>query len=81
MAKRKQPSATDRRQLAAEALIVWFGGFGRANDELQPEFLTWKEYTPLEQMRTLKAAEAVIAALDGGTTCSSKKTAAAQPSA
>ena len=50
----------------AEALIMWFDGFSRLDDKLLPSTATWEFYSPLEQMRALKAAEAVIGVMQGG---------------
>ena len=64
MAKRKK-SKVDKRQAVAEALIVWFEGFGYLHDTLEPTPAKWPQFSPLEQMRALKAAEAAIEAAKG----------------
>ena len=65
MSKRAK-ATTDMRQAVAEALIVWFEQFSWLYDDLKPAGATWKDYSPLEQMRALKAAEAVIGVMEKG---------------
>lgn len=62
--KRRAKINQDVRQSVAEAIIVWFDGFSDINDDLKPSTATWKDYSPIEQMRALKAAEAAIEALE-----------------
>ena len=67
MSKRtKKDTSADLRQRAAEALIPWFDGFGCLDDNLQPASAKWEDYAPLEQMRALKAAEAVLRVTGNG---------------
>ena len=47
----------------AKVLIVWFEGFGYLHDNLLPSTATWDEFSPKEQLRALKAANAVVDAL------------------
>ena len=65
MSKRTK-ATTDMRQAVAEALIVWFEQFGDLRDNLKPTSFVWKDYSPIEQMRALKAAEAVIGVMEKG---------------
>jgi hypothetical protein len=62
----KKDTSANLRQRVAEALIVWFDGFSRLDDKLLPSTATWEFYAPLEQMRALKAAEAVLRVFNKG---------------
>ena len=66
MPRKRKRAAGDMRQAVAEVLIVWFEGFSSIHDNLRPAVATWKDYSPLEQMRALKAAEAVIGVMERG---------------
>ena len=56
-------AATDMRQAVAEVLTTWWYV---EDDWLVPTQRAFKDCPPLEQMRALKAAEAVIGVLEKG---------------
>ena len=62
MSKRTK-ATTDMRQAVAEALATWWYV---EDDWLAPTQRAFKDCPPLEQMRALKAAEAVIGVMEKG---------------